>query len=156
MELREHLLRLIEENLPSQDHFLVDLVIKGTDQQRKVIILLDGDHGVTIDNCASLSRAIANSLEENDPFPGQYNLEVSSAGIDHPISLKRQYLSRVGKTLTLNLSGGDELSGILMEVSGDEIVVNKETKVKNKKITETVNVPLAEIEKAMVQVTFKK
>lgn len=155
MDIREHLLKLIEENLPSVDHFLVELIFKGSDQQRKVIILLDGDNGVSISDCASLSRAIANSLEENDPFPGQYTLEVSSAGLDHPLSQKRQYLSRAGKTLAIRLTGGEEITGKLLEVAGDEIIIDKEIKVKKKKTTETVNVPLADIEKAMVQVAFK-
>ncbi len=155
MDIRQHLLKLIEENLPSADLFLVELILKGSDLQRKVIILLDGDKGVSIADCASLSRAIANSLEENDPFPGQYTLEVSSAGLDHPLSQKRQYLSRAGKILALRLTGGEEITGKLLEVTGEEIIIDKEIKVKKKKTTETVNVPLADIEKAMVQVAFK-
>jgi len=155
MELKEKLVQLVEENLPSPDHFLVDIILKGSAEHRKVIILLDGDNGVTIDNCAKLSRGLAAALEENDPFPGQYNLEVSSAGLDYPLSKKRQYLSRAGKTLAIKLNGGEELRGKLLEVSDDEIVIDKEVKIKKKKTTETVNVPFADIEKAMVQVAFK-
>jgi ribosome maturation factor RimP len=155
MELKEQLLQLVEENLPSQEHFLVDIILKGTAQQRKVIVLLDGDNGVSISDCAGLSRAMAASLEEDDPFPGQYTLEVSSAGLDHPLSLKRQYLSRMGKALALKLTGGEELEGKLLEVADDNIIIDKVIKIKKRKTTEVTKVPFAQIEKALVRVSFK-
>ena len=155
MELKTQLTQLAEENLPSQEHFLVDIILKGNVQQRRVIVLLDGDNGVSISDCARLSRAMATSLEEEDPFPGQYTLEVSSAGLEHPLSLKRQYSSRMGKVLALRLSGGEELEGILLDVAEDDIIIDKVKKVKNKKTTEETKVPFAQIEKAMVKVSFK-
>jgi len=155
MELKAQLTQLVEENLPSNDHFLVDIILKGSAQQMKVIVLLDGDSGVSISDCARVSRAMAASLEENDPFPGQYNLEVSSAGLDHPLNQRRQYLSRLGKGLSLKLTGGEELEGKLLAVKEDEIVIDKVIKVKKKKTTEVTNVPFAQIEKALVQVSFK-
>ena len=155
MELKEQLTKLVEENLPSQDHFLVDIILKGSAQQRKVVVLLDGDSGVSISDCARLSRAMAASLEEDDPFPGQYTLEVSSAGLDHPLSLRRQYLSRTGKELALRLTGGEELEGKLLEVAGEDIIIDKIIKIKKKKTTEVTKVPFTQIEKAMVQVSFK-
>ena len=155
MELKAQLTQLVEENLPSQDHFLVDIILKGSAQQRKVVVLLDGDNGVSISDCARLSRAMAASLEEDDPFPGQYTLEVSSAGMDHPLSLRRQYLSRQGKALALKLTGGEELEGKLLEVTDEDIIIDKIVKIKKRKTTEVTKVPFAQIEKAMVQVSFK-
>ena len=155
MELKTQLTQLVEENLPSQEHFLVDIILKGNAQQRKVIVLLDGDNGVSISDCARLSRAMAASLEEDDPFPGQYTLEVSSAGLDHPLSIRRQYTSRMGKALALRLSGGEELEGILLDVAEDDIIIDKVIKNKKKKTTEVTKVPFAQIEKAVVQVSFK-
>jgi len=155
MELKEHLLQLIEEGLPNENLFLVDLILKGETNNRKVIVLLDGDSGVSIADCAKLSRSMAASLEENDPFPGKYLLEVSSAGLDHPLSLQRQYGSRLGKVLSLQLKSGLEVEGKLLEVAKDEIVIDKIVKDKKRQKTEEVNVPFNNIEKAMVQVSFK-
>jgi ribosome maturation factor RimP len=155
MELKTRLTKLVEENLPSEEHFLVDVILKGDAQQMRVIVLLDGDKGVSISDCARVSRAMAASLEEDDPFQGQYNLEVSSAGLDHPLNQKRQYLSRIGKGLSLKLTGGEELEGKLLSVAEDEIVIDKVIGTKKKKTTEVTNVPFAQIEKAMVQVSFK-
>ena len=155
MELKKRLSELAKLHLPSEDVFLVDVILKGTDQSRKVIVLLDGDNGISIADCAKVSRAMAAELEENDPFSGKYTLEVSSSGIDHPLSLKRQYKSRIGKELKLVLTSGEEPSGKLMEVSNEEIVVEKEVKINKKKTTETVTIPFDQIEKSMVQVSFK-
>jgi ribosome maturation factor RimP len=155
MELKTRLSELAKQHLPSEEHFLVDVILKGTDQNHKVIILLDGDNGISIDDCARVSRAMAAELEENDPFSGKYTLEVSSSGIDHPLSLRRQYKSRVGKELKLVLANGDEAQGTLMEVHDDEIVIEKEVKINKKKTTETTTIPFDNIEKSMVQVSFK-
>ena len=141
MELKKKLEELAKQSLPSEDIFLVDVILKGTDQSRKVIVLLDGDNGVNIDSCARVSRGMAAEMEENDPFPDKYTLEVSSAGIDHPLSMKRQYSSRIGKSLKLSLKSGEEMIGKLLEVGEDKILIDKEIKI-NKKQSKIASLPL--------------
>ena len=155
MELKAHLAQLVEQNLPSQGHFLVDIILKGNAQQQKIIVLLDGDNGVSIQDCVGVSRALAAALEEEEPFPGQYTLEVSSAGLDHPLSQERQYLSRVGKLLALKLINGEEIYGKLLKVADNKIVIDKVIKIKKRQTTEATKVPFEQIEKALVQVSFK-
>ena len=155
MELKERLAKLATEHLPSAEHFLVDVILKGTDQHRKVIVLLDGDKGISIDDCARVSRAIAAELELDGPFTGKYTLEVSSSGIDHPLSLKRQYNSRIGKDLKIRLVNGEELEGELLEVYEEEVVINRKIKVNKKQSTEVTRVPFKDIDRSMVQVSFK-
>lgn len=133
----------------------MDIVLKGTDQNRKVIVLLDGDNGISIDDCARVSRALAAELELDDPFPGKYTLEVSSAGIDHPLSLKRQYFSRIGKGLKLTLKTGDEVKGMLAAVDESGIVIEEEVKVNKKQTMEATRIAFDNIDRAMVQVSFK-
>jgi ribosome maturation factor RimP len=155
MELKNRLAELANQSLPSADHFLVDIVLKGTDQNRKVIVLLDGDKGINIDDCAKVSRGMAAELELNDPFSGKYTLEVSSAGIDHPLTLKRQYAARIGKELKIRLVNGDELAGELVEVHENDVVINKKIKVNKKQSTEATTVSFDTIDRSMVQVSFK-
>ncbi|MEM1406395.1 MAG: ribosome maturation factor RimP, partial [Bacteroidota bacterium] len=57
---------LAEENLADDSHFLVDVIISAAKGPRKVLILIDGDDGITIDDCATLSRKIGFELEEGD------------------------------------------------------------------------------------------
>ena len=155
MELKKKLEELAKQSLPSEDIFLVDVILKGTDQSRKVIVLLDGDNGVNIDSCARVSRGMAAELEENDPFPDKYTLEVSSAGIDHPLIMKRQYSSRIGKSLKLSLKSGEEMIGKLLEVGEDKILIDKEIKINKKQSTEATSIAFDSISKSMVQVSFK-
>lgn len=134
----------------------MDIILKGTEESRKVIVLLDGDNGINIDDCARVSRGMAAELELDDPFSGKYTLEVSSAGIDHPLSMKRQYSCRIGKQLKVRFNNGDEeIEGELLEVHDNEIVLNKKIKVNKKQSTEEIKVPFEVIERSMVQVSFK-
>lgn len=155
MELKKKLEELVNRNLVSQDHYLVDIVLKGTDESRKVIVLLDGDEGINIDACAKVSRSMAAELELDDPFPGKYILEVSSTGIDHPLTLKRQYKSRVGRVLKITTKDSQEILGKLLDVDGDKIVLEQKLKINKKQTTETCEMPFDSIEKSMVQVSFK-
>ena len=155
MELKEHLKEIANRHLPGDDYFLVEIILKGLEQNQKVLILIDGDHGVNIDACANLSRAMAEELELEELFPDKYTLEVSSPGIDHPLILLRQYRARVGKSLKLTLKDGREITGKLLSVSEEKIKIDKIVKQGKKQITEEIEVPLAEVSKAMVLVSFK-
>lgn len=155
MELKEHIKQIAEKHLPDESYFLVDVVLKGIANSQKVIILIDGDNGVDIDACANVSRAVAAEFEVEDPFPDRYTLEVSSPGLDHPLTLARQYQSRLGKTLKLTMNDGEIWKGKLVSAGEDKIVIEKEIKQGKKQITEETEVPLADISKAMVVVSFK-
>lgn len=155
MELKEHLKEIASRHLPGEDYFLVDVILKGLEQNQKVLILIDGDNGVNIDACANLSRAMAEELELEELFPDKYTLEVSSPGIDHPIVLPRQFEARIGKSLKLTLKDNNEITGKLLSAGEERINIDKIVKQGKKQITEEIEVPLAEIAKAMVQVSFK-
>lgn len=155
MELKEHIAELAQNHLPDDSYYLVDVVIKGMDARRKVLVLIDGDNGVDIDACATVSRALGNSLEEDVLLKEAFTLEVSSPGVDHPISLVRQYKGRVGKRLKLTLNSGEELAGKLEKATDDEITLLKENK-KGKKIeTKETILKYNEIEKSFVLISFK-
>jgi ribosome maturation factor RimP len=155
MELKEHLIKIVERHMPDQENFLVDIILKGNANQQKVLILIDGDQGVNIDVCAKLSRAVAAELELANLFPDKYTLEVSSPGLDHPITMLRQFKARVGRSLKLTLLDGNELTGKLLGVAQDKIVIDKVIIQGKKQITEELEISLAEVSKAMVIVSFK-
>ena len=116
---------------------------------------MDGDNGVTIDDCVKLSRAVGNYLEEEEVMDTKYTLEVSSPGIDIPLSSLRQYRKNIGRRLKISLAEGKDVKGILKEVDENELLLDKEVK-KGKKITyEPVKLAFSEINKTIVQVSFK-
>lgn len=155
MELKGHIAKLAEEFLPDDTYYLVEVVIKGSDARQKVLVLIDGDNGVNIDVCASISRQIGHNLEENETIDKAYTLEVSSPGVDHPLLSIRQYQSRVGKRLKITLKTGEEVIGKLLKSTEEVLVISKETK-KGKKIeTEEIEIIYNDIEKSFVLISFK-
>lgn len=133
------------------DLFLVKVVLKGNVGNQKLIILLDGDSGVNIDQCSKVSRKLAAILEEKEFFSDKYFLEVSSAGLDFPLQLNRQYEKNIGRSLKVDLKNGDSIKGELKEVSAEMIKIEEVVK----KVTTLRDVHFNEINKSMVLVSFK-
>lgn len=138
-----------EENL-----FLVDFVEKGNSRVGKLIILLDGDTGVTIDQCASVSRRLSRFMDENIELERPLTLEVSSAGLEHPLLMLRQYQKNVGKSIKTTLKNGEEVEGKLLEASEKEVAIEV-LKDKKKKLTEVVRIDFLDINKTIVLISFK-
>jgi ribosome maturation factor RimP len=111
-------------------YFMVELK---TGPSNNIKLFLDGDGGITIDKCVKVNRALYKKIEEAGIFrDGDFSLEVSSAGLDQPLKLIRQYRKNTGRLVELQLTDGVKLAGRLTEVNEDGIIV-EETKGKNKK-----------------------
>jgi ribosome maturation factor RimP len=135
--------------------FLVDVIVTGTEAKPKVMVLIDGDEGINIDQCAELSREVSARVEEQDEvFAGAWRLEVSSPGIEHPLTIARQYPKHIGRRLRVNTTAGKELRGPLAEIKEDGLVVKEEKKVKKKVEHEEVFIPFQDIKTVHVLVTF--
>lgn len=114
---------LIENGLEErQDLFLIDLKI-GTDN--KISVVIDGDNGVTVEDCMFMSRAIEHNLDrEEDDF----SLDVASAGATSPLVNKRQYKKNIGRTLSVKAKSDAKFEGVLTEVGDDEVTLEWKTK----------------------------
>jgi len=137
-----------------EDLFLVDFIEKGTSRAGKIVILLDGDSGVTIDQCASVSRRLSRFMDENVELENPLTLEVSSAGLEHPLLMLRQYQKNIGKNVKSTLVSGVEIEGELLATAENEIVIKVVTD-KRKKLTEEIRVNLVDINKTIVLISFK-
>ena len=155
MDLKDKIISLMESNL-EESHFLVDVVISAKRGPKKVLILLDGDHGVTIDHCARLSRILGQLLDEEELIDDKYMLEVSSPGVDYPITLDRQYRKNIGRNIKVSLKDGTEAKGKLMEVNENGILLDREKKKGKKMEYELSKLLFLEIDKSIVQVSFKQ
>lgn len=103
-----------------------------------LFIKVDTDTGISLDACASISRAIGRWLEEEDVFSFPYQLEVSSPGVGAPLKLFRQYRQNIGRKLQLQLEDGEEVKGILVELEEEhsiflEAIIPKHKGKKKKK-----------------------
>src|ERR1700712_1612992 len=120
----ESIRRMIGEILEEEPvYFLVDLRIKPTNN---IKVFLDGDSGITIEKCVQVNRKLYKNLEEAAMFPdGDFSLEVSSAGLDEPLKLLRQYKKNTGRRVEVVLVDGTRAEGKLEDVTEDGIVVEE-------------------------------
>lgn len=147
---------LLEGN---NDYFLVDLKVT-TGNNIKVI--LDADSGVSIDKCVEYNRQLYKLIEADGLFPdGDFALEVSSAGVDEPLKMERQYRKNVGRLVEVVLKDGSKREGKLAGITDEGLVV-EETKGKSpsgkptgkKKEIIIHNIPFNDIKTTKVQVVF--
>jgi ribosome maturation factor RimP len=95
-------------------------------------------------------------LEEENVIDQAYNLEVSSPGLDAPLTLPRQYVKNIGRQLNLKMADGSKREGKLSGLTEDAIIIEEIKKEKGKKAEEIENViPLAEITETKVVISFK-
>jgi ribosome maturation factor RimP len=128
--VKETVTNFVNELIKSQEElFLVDVIIKGNQGNQKILVLIDGDEGITIDTCATISRSLGKRLEEEDLIDGKYLLEVSSPGLDHPISLRRQYEKNVGRKVSIETLDGLKREGILKSISEDLVCIEIEGEI---------------------------
>ena len=154
MTFREKVLQLLNEGLAEKPSvFLIDLTI--TDAF-KIIVTLDGDNGVTLQDCIDVSRAIEHNLDREEQ---DFSLEVASAGVSSPLKNTRQYKKNVGRMLIVKLES-ETIEAKLTGTTDDHIILEWEAREPKKigKGKETVQkrreIPYKEIKEAVVTVTF--
>ncbi len=132
MQVEKRVKELVEEKISDRPElFLVEIKML---PNNKLIIHVDGDEGITIQDCAAISRHVGFHLEEENTIEKAYNLEVSSPGIGEPLRLKRQYDKNVGREVSVKLLGGEVKEGKLLSVSEASIVIEAKVKEKGKKV----------------------
>jgi ribosome maturation factor RimP len=144
----EDLLRpLLEES----DMFICSVKMKPVNN---IKVFLDADEGLAIEQIAKLNRKLNALIEEAQLFPdGDYSLEVSSPGVDEPLSGLRQYKKNTGRKLLVTRNeDGPEVLGVLKEVTEEKIVL--EVAVGKKKETAITEIPFTDIKQAVVQISF--
>jgi ribosome maturation factor RimP len=99
-----------------QDLFLIDLSISSDNAIRVVI---DGDNGVSVEDCVFVSRAIEHNLDRETE---DFSLEVTSAGATAPMTNLRQYKKNIGRTLKV-VSIDQTIEGTLANVTPEAIVL---------------------------------
>jgi ribosome maturation factor RimP len=157
---QERLIDMVNTMLgENEEYFLVELRVK---PGNNIQVILDADSGVSIAKCVDYNRRLYKQIEESGLFAdGDFALEVSSAGVDEPLKLDRQYRKNIGRQVELVLKDGTRKEGKLSEVSETGLVL-EETKGKSpsgkptgkKKEIIVHNIPFTEIKTTKVQVVF--
>lgn len=136
MNIKEQIIDYLEDLLEDSAYFLVDVDLKGTERFPKLFIYIDGDDGISIGKCTEISRGIYQFIEEEEIITTEYGIDVSSPGIDRPISFDRQYKKNIGKKLRITTSEPKPFEGMLISNDAKEVVLEV---VKGKeKVLETI------------------
>jgi len=154
MDIKAKLTQLAEESLLNPGQFIVEVVASSRNFS-KITVIVDGDNGVTIDDCGKISRALSAKLDEVDFGIDHYLLEVSTPGLDHPLKLKRQYRKNIGRGLKVTTRNGEMVQGNLKAVTDDSITLHQELKDGKRFVEKDTVVNFEDLEKAFVMVSFK-
>jgi ribosome maturation factor RimP len=122
-----------------------------------IYILIDNDNGVSIKDCVEMSRHVESSLDREVE---DFELHVSSPGLDRPLKTLRQYQKYLGKELSVTTKEGKKLSGKLLKVNNDaiELEVKSKEAVEGKKgkhlIIRNINLTFNQIKETKVVISF--
>jgi ribosome maturation factor RimP len=144
--------RLAEELTGPMDALGLDLEavdLTSAGKRRVLRVAIDKDGGVTMDDIADATREVSRLLDDSDVMGQQsYTLEVSSPGVDRPLTLPRHWRRNAGRLVKVSMSEGDPVIGRITASGDDAAVLDVEG-------TEH-RVPFAEVKKAKIQIEFKK
>ena len=141
---------LLEPVVREAGYDLEDLTVSAAGKRSVVRVLVDKDGGVTLDDVADVSRVVSDALDaadEQDPtlLGTSYVLEVSSPGVDRPLTAPRHWRRNVGRLVKATLRNGGTAQG-RVTAADDETVTLDETRV----------LPYAEVARGSVQVEFNR
>ncbi len=99
--------KVVREKLEGTPRFLVDIVVR---PGNRVQVFIDKPEGITLDECVEMSRHITGVVNRDDE---DYDLEVSSPGLDMGFVVEQQYRKYTGKEVKVVLQDGTRYSGVL-------------------------------------------
>jgi ribosome maturation factor RimP len=139
---------IIAEYLENKSIFPVEISIRS---DNRIFVYVDGDQGVTIDDCKALSRFIESKLNRDQE---DYDLTVSTAGADSPLKLQRQYPRHIGRTFEITLNDETQISGKLVSADEEAIVIESTGGKKNIQ-KENKTISFNQIKEAKIVLSFK-
>lgn len=117
----QQLTHLLEPMLVEKNWFLVEMSLSAGNQLR---IFIDCDEGIKISDCTAVSRFLNAKIEEEKLFVN-YSLEVSSPGLERPLTLARQYRKNIGRELQILTVEGANHEGKLKEADDNKIILEE-------------------------------
>ena len=146
---------IVNEQLNPDEEFVVDISVSASN---KIMVLLDGDNGITIDRCVKVSRAIEQSFDREEE---DFELEVASAGLSESLKLPRQYKKNVGRSLEVVKADGQKIKGLLLSANQEAFVLEVESMVKpegkkrKEKVIDQFEIPYTDVKSAIVVISFR-
>lgn len=150
-DIQEEITKLAEPLLLHEGLELVAVEYKMEEGQWIVRVFIDKEGGVTLGDCAKVSRELGNLLDIKDIIIHEYNLEVSSPGLDRPLVKEIDFLKNKGKKIKIKvdekIDDRRNFTGILEGIDGDDVILEGEQ-------GDRWRIPFANIDKARLVYDF--
>jgi ribosome maturation factor RimP len=151
---QQQVIELLDDEFARAGYEIEDVVIDTGTRPPRITVIADGDDGLDLDSIAQLSRTASELLDSADTSNSDspYVLEVTSPGVDRPLTEEKHYRRARGRKVELTLSDGSQLTGRLGEVRDGAVdLVVREGAKSNYSVRQ---LPLSGITKGVVQVEF--
>jgi ribosome maturation factor RimP len=155
MSFKEKVQALLEQGLQEKPSvFLIDLKIA---EGNKITVVLDGDTGVTLQDCIDISRAVEHNLDREEE---DFSIEVASAGVSTPLKINRQYKKNIGRILKVTTTDGEIIEADLTHATDDLITLSWSAREPKKigkgkeTVQKTLELPYNKIKEAVVIIKF--
>ena len=153
MALKDSLLELLTPAVENAGFFLDEVQITSPGNHRTVICVVDGIKTLNMDEVTSVSRVISEILDQA-PVMGEeaFTLEVTSPGVDRPLTLPRHWTKNLTRLIKITLNDGNVITARLNEFneSHAQLVENIKGRMKNHEIA------FADIKRAVVEIEFNR
>jgi ribosome maturation factor RimP len=153
MALKDSLLELLTPAVENAGFFLDEVQITSPGNHRTVICVVDGIKPLNMDEVTSVSRVISEILDQA-PVMGEeaFTLEVTSPGVDRPLTLPRHWTKNLTRLIKITLNDGNVITARLNEFNDShaQLVENIKGRMKNHEIA------FADIKRAVVEIEFNR
>ena len=145
-------IELLDGEFARAGYEIEDVVIDPRARPPRITVIADGDDGLDLDTIAELSRSASTLLDADNSIAGQYVLEVSSPGVDRPLTSEKHFRRARGRKVDIALADGTQVIGRVGETSDDTLqLVVRDDRARDWTVRP---VPIGDIVKAVVQVEF--
>lgn len=153
MALKDQISELVTPAVSDAGFYLEDVHIATPGSHRIVTCIVDGDSSLNLDQVTSLSRIISELLDEAT-FMGEtpFTLEVTSPGVDRPLTAPRHFKKNVDRLLKVIKVDGSEVTGRILSNTDQDVTLT----VTSKKETREEVLALVDIKRAVVEIEFNR
>jgi ribosome maturation factor RimP len=151
--VREQVERELEGPLRALELDVEAVELTPAGKRRILRVAVDGDNGVTLDDVAAATRKVSEVLDASEVMGEQpYTLEVTSRGVDRPLTLPRHWRRNTGRLVKVTLTSGEVLTGRIGTSTDSAVTLD----VEGDADTSIREVAYDEVAKALVQVEFNR
>jgi len=153
MALKDQISELVTPAVSDLGFYLEDVHVATPGSHRIVTCIVDGDASLNLDQVTSVSRVISELLDEA-PFMGEtpFTLEVTSPGVDRPLTQPRHFAKNFDRLLKIIKLDGSEVTGRILSNTDKDVTLS--VAVKKETIEEVVT--MADIKRAVVEIEFNR